>query len=298
MVIETTGLVKDYGKFRALSDISFNVKEGEIHGFLGPNGAGKTTTIRILLGFIEKSGGEALMWGKPVSKSNTDQRKRLGYLPSDIVYPGSMTGAEVIDFAMLARGVNAKARKKELVKLLDIDLSKKIKDCSKGMRQKIGIIQTLVHEPELILLDEPTTGLDPLMQNVFKELMMEEQSKGRTILMSSHVLSDVELICDRVTMIRKGKVVLTDTMEQIKKEKVKRVTIHYQGKITNLTECQYIFNLKQQSDNKVIFDIAGNINVVMAVLANIEIDDIAIEALSLEEIFMNYYKITDGGSNQ
>ena len=295
MVIETSNLVKKYGKFKALDNASFSVKKGEIHGFLGPNGAGKSTTIRILLGFIEKSGGEALIWGESVYKGNTSQRKRIGYLPSDISYPINMTGEQVIDFAMSVRGVNETTRKQKLAKMLDIDLSKKIKELSKGMRQKIGIIQAIIHEPELIILDEPTTGLDPLMQNIFNELMIEEQSKGSTILMPSHILNDVELICDRVTMIRKGTIVLTDTMDEIKKKKTKRVTISYKGKASNLAECEGISNLKE-SNNKATFDISGNINLAMSSLANIEIQDITIEALSLEEIFMKHYTIIDGGS--
>ncbi len=293
MIIEISNLTKKYGKFKALDNVNFSVEKGEIHGFLGPNGAGKSTTIRIMLGFIEKSMGNILMWGDPVSKENIKHRKKIGYLPSDIAYPVNMTGEEIIDFAMSIRGENGKARKDRLVKRLDIDLSKKIKECSKGMKQKIGIIQAILHEPELIILDEPTTGLDPLMQKVFNSLMIEESKKGTTVLMSSHILSDVETICDRVTMIRKGTIVMTEKMEEIKKKKTKRATIRFRGNAINLAECEGVSNLKQ--DNKTImFDITDNINPVMAKLANIDIENITIEALSLEEIFMKHYNI--GGS--
>lgn len=290
MVIELKNLTKKFGKFSALKKTNFKVNEGEIHGFLGPNGAGKSTTIRILLGFIEKTQGDAKLFGTDVHKGNIEHRKRIGYLPSDISFPINMTGEQVLKFALESRGIKASKRVDELKEILDVDLSKKMKNYSKGNKQKIGIIQALAHDPELLILDEPTTGLDPLMQNIFNKLLLEEKLKGKTIFMSSHILSDVENICDKVTMIQHGKILMTDNFNTLKKNKIKRVSIIYRDKeIPDFSKFKEVSNLISE-ENKLSFDVKGDLNHILSNLINLNIEDIEIKPLSLDEIFMNYYR--------
>ncbi|MCL1918433.1 MAG: ABC transporter ATP-binding protein [Peptococcaceae bacterium] len=287
MVIQIEGLSKDYGRKRVLDNISFSVKKGEIHGFLGPNGAGKTTTIRVLLGFLLSNGGSAAIWNEPVSMNNVAQRRRIGYLPSDIAFPPNMTGNEVIDFALQTRG--AKSEKKDkLVKALDIDLRTKVKRCSKGMKQKIGIIQALAHDPELLILDEPTTGLDPLMQQVFHDILFEEHRQGKTILVSSHILSDVELLCDKITMIRKGEIILTETMDEVNKRRFKKISLSTHEDTAALAHVAGISNLVTEN-GVTSFYYQGDFNVILQMLSPMRINNIDINTMTMEDLFMKYY---------
>ena len=213
IVIELKHLKKYYGFYKGIEDVSFKINKGEIYGFIGPNGSGKSTTIRTIMGLINKTSGEIFINGKKdIDKSI------IGYLPSEINLYDDMTIKQIFDFHELYFDKNLKKRRKELVNLLKIDESKKIEDLSLGNLKKVGIILSLMHEPSILILDEPTSGLDPIMQNVFYNILLKEKEKGTTILYSSHVLSEVSNICDKVIFIKNGKIIKEDLIENIKKE--------------------------------------------------------------------------------
>ena len=213
IVIELKHLKKYYGFYKGIEDVSFKINKGEIYGFIGPNGSGKSTTIRTIMGLINKTSGEIFINGKKdIDKSI------IGYLPSEINLYDDMTIKQIFDFHELYFDKNLKKRRKELVNLLKIDESKKIEDLSLGNLKKVGIILSLMHEPSILILDEPTSGLDPIMQNVFYDILLKEKEKGTTILYSSHVLSEVSNICDKVIFIKDGKIIKEDSIENIKKE--------------------------------------------------------------------------------
>jgi ABC-2 type transport system ATP-binding protein len=205
-VIEINNLTKTYGKSRGISDISFHVEQGEIFGFIGPNGAGKSTTIRTLLSLIYPTSGSATIFGKDCIKFAPEIKKEIGYLPSEVFYYDNMKVKDLLKYSASFYKKDCSRRMKELAEIMDLDLNKKIDDLSLGNKKKVGIVQGLLHEPKLIILDEPTSGLDPLMQQKFFELLEEENRKGATILFSSHILSEVQRLCNRVAIIKEGKI--------------------------------------------------------------------------------------------
>ena len=197
-VIEVKNLTKTYGKSRGISDVSFNVEQGEIFGFIGPNGAGKSTTIRTLLSLIHPTSGSATIFGKDIVKDAPAIKKDIGYLPSEVFYYDNMRVKDLLKYSASFYKKDCRKRMNELAEIMELDLNRKIDDLSLGNKKKVGIVQGLLHEPKLIILDEPTSGLDPLMQHKFFELLEEENKKGATILFSSHILSEVQRLCDRV----------------------------------------------------------------------------------------------------
>ena len=204
-IIETKNLTKSYGKSRGIIDLNLNVKEGEIYGFIGPNGAGKSTTIRTLLSLIKKTSGEATIFGLDCEKDRVKILQNVGYLPSEIFYYDNMKAIDLLQYSASFYKKDCTARIKELSQRLDLDLHKKIEDMSLGNKKKVGIIQGLLHDPSLIILDEPTSGLDPLMQRTFFQLIEEENKRGKTVLFSSHILSEVQKISHRVGIIKEGR---------------------------------------------------------------------------------------------
>jgi ABC-2 type transport system ATP-binding protein len=215
-VIEVRGLHKSFGRAKALDSLDLTVRSGEVHAFLGPNGAGKTTTIRILLGLLKADAGEATLLGGDPWREAVDLHRRLAYVPGDVTLWPSLTGGEIIDLlGRLRGGINAK-RQKELTERFDLDTSKRARAYSRGNRQKVALIAALASQAELLLLDEPTAGLDPLMEATFRDCVVEDQHDGRTILLSSHILSEAEALADRVTIIRDGKTVETGTLADMR----------------------------------------------------------------------------------
>jgi ABC-2 type transport system ATP-binding protein len=214
--IEVAGLRKVFGKVVALDGLDLTVSEGEVHGFLGPNGAGKTTTIRILLGLLRLDGGTARLLGGDPWHSAVELHKRLAYVPGDVTLWPTLTGGEVIDLLGKLRGGLDSKRRAELLERFDLDPTRKARAYSKGNRQKVALIAALASDADLLLLDEPTSGLDPLMEAVFRQCAEEERARGRTILLSSHILSEVEALCDRVTIIRAGRTVETGTLAELR----------------------------------------------------------------------------------
>ncbi|KAA8827175.1 ABC transporter ATP-binding protein [Bifidobacterium tissieri] len=237
--ISTSHLTKRYGKARGIEDVNLTVLPGEIFGFIGPNGAGKSTTIRTLLGLIHKTSGEASIFGWDCEKDRTRILQQVGYLPSEVFYYDGMRARDLLSYAASFYRVDCTARIRELAVKLNLNLDQKVEDMSLGNRKKIGIVQGLMHSPSLIILDEPTSGLDPLVQRVFFDLMLEERSRGATILFSSHILSEVQRICDRVAIIREGRIIATQSVADLRRSAVKRVTVEFLR--TDIAEVAHAF---------------------------------------------------------
>ncbi|PKQ20488.1 MAG: ABC transporter [Actinobacteria bacterium HGW-Actinobacteria-6] len=295
-VIETTKLTKYYGKSRGIVDVDMTVTEGEIYGFIGPNGAGKSTTIRTLLGLIHPTSGSATIFGKDVTTSGPAIREEVGYLPSEVFYYDDM---RVIDLLRYSASFYKKDRKaieqriKHLAELFDLDLKKKIDDLSYGNKKKVGIIQGLAHEPKLIILDEPTGGLDPLIQQQFFHLLKEENEKGATILFSSHILSEVQKLCDRVAIIKDGSIIKVEQIKTLLENSTKRFKLE----LVNMPDAS-AFAIEGVSDlalvnHSVSFLYRGRINEITKMLAGQDLIDFLVEEPDLEEIFMHYYQKED-----
>lgn len=289
-VIEINNLTKTFGKARGISDVSFQVEQGEIFGFIGPNGAGKSTTIRTLLSLIYPTSGSATIFGKDCVKFAPEIKKEIGYLPSEVFYYDNMKVKDLLKYSASFYKKDCNKRIKELAEILDLDLNKKIEDLSLGNKKKVGIIQGLLHEPKLIILDEPTSGLDPLMQQKFFDLLIEENKKGATILFSSHILSEVQRLCNRVAIIKEGKIVAVEKISTLQENTYKKFKIE-----TKTTIDQNYFlvpgvNKLEINSNIISFLYSGNINTVMKKIAEIDMLNVWIEEPDLEEIFMHYYE--------
>lgn len=289
-VIDIKNLTKSYGKARGIIDVSFNVEEGEIFGFIGPNGAGKSTTIRTLLSLIYPTSGSAEIFGKDCVKFAPEIAKEIGYLPSEVFYYDKMKVIDLLNYSASFYKKDCSKRIKDLAEIMDLDLKKRIEDLSFGNKKKVGIIQALLHEPKLIILDEPTSGLDPLMQQKFFDLLMEENKKGATILLSSHVLSEVQKLCSRVAIIKEGKIIQVEKMSNLTENNYKRFKIEMKSEIDkNHFNIRGVSSLKIEGKT-VSFLFKGNVNHIMKKVSEVEISNIWIEEPSLEEIFMHYYQ--------
>jgi len=287
-VIELKHLKKYYGKTRGIEDVSLKINKGEIYGFIGPNGAGKSTTIRTIIGLIKKSSGRILINGKEIDYNDLDLKKRIGYLPSEINLYSDMTVRETFKYHESFYKKDCSKRLKELIKLLKIDLNKKIEDLSLGNLKKVGIVLALMHEPDILIFDEPTSGLDPIMQNTFHDILLKEKLKGTTILYSSHVLSEVANICDRVGFIKDGIIIKEDLMENIKKD-------NYTYLIINSNEIDKIkkelkLRIVKEDINEITFMNNLKPNELINKLNKFKINHLLIEEIPLEDLFINYYK--------
>ena len=287
-VIELKHLKKYYGFIRGIEDVSLKINKGDIYGFIGPNGAGKSTTIRIIMSLINKTSGEVFIKGKKLDKDDLNIKKIIGYLPSEVNLYGDMTVKQMLDYHESFYENDYSKNRKELVKLLKIDETRKIEDLSLGNLKKVGIVLALMHEPEIIILDEPTSGLDPIMQSVFHDILMKEKNRGATILYSSHVLSEVSSICDKVGFIKDGKIIKEDLMENIKKENFTYLKI----KSSEIEKINKDLNLKisKESNNEVVFINNMSSNELISKLSKYDIESLLIEETPLEDLFMNYYK--------
>lgn len=288
VVIELKHLKKYYGKVRGVDDVSLKINKGDIYGFIGPNGAGKSTAIRTIMGLINKTSGMIFINGKELDKDDLNIKKRIGYLPSEInLYP-DMTVKQVLDFHESFYDNDYSKNRKRLVKLFKIDERKKIEDLSLGNLKKVGIVLSLIHEPEILILDEPTSGLDPIMQQVFHDLLLSEKERGTTILYSSHILSEVSSICDRVGFIKNGKIIKEDLIENIRNDSYTYLKI----RSNDLDSIKKDLNLKvyTESDNEIVFINNMNFNELLSKLCRYDIDHLLIEEIPLEDLFINYYK--------
>ena len=287
VIIELNHLKKYYGTSRGAEDVSLKIYKGDIYGFIGPNGAGKSTTIRTLLGLINKTDGEIYINGKELDKDDIELKKKIGYLPSEIHLYDDMTIKDIFNYHMSFYGKDLSERKQELVELLKIDEDKKIEDLSLGNQKKVGIVLALMHSPEILILDEPTSGLDPIMQNIFHDILLKEKEKGTTILYSSHILSEVSSICNRIGFIKDGVIIKEDLIENIKKDHFTYLIITSKDK----EEIKKDLNLTviKEEGNEVKFINNMNPNDVISKLSKYDIDRLLIEEVSLEDLFIHYY---------
>ncbi len=286
--IAAENLQKVYRNGRGVLGIDFRIGEGEIFGFLGPNGAGKTTTIRSLLGLTHPTGGRASIVGRDVVRESVEVRRVTGYLPGDPALYDNMTGRQHLELALQLRGVRDRGRAQTIAKRLDIELDRKIRQLSRGNRQKVAILLAMAHDPQVLLLDEPTSGLDPLVQDAFRDLLREERGRGKTIFFSSHVLPEVEALSDRVGIIRDGRLVAVDTVEALRRSRLKAVQLRYEGDPPDFARVAGVRGLEVKN-GAVTFHIAGDTAGLFRLLAERAPLDIAIAESSLEEVFRTYY---------
>lgn len=295
-VIETRKLTKSYGTARGIVDLDMTVLEGEIYGFIGPNGAGKSTTIRTLLGLIHPTSGSAAVFGKDITRFGPEIRREVGYLPSEVFYYDDMRAIDLLRYSVSFYRTDGEAAEKrihDLADMFDLDLKKKIDDLSYGNKKKVGIIQGLAHRPRLIILDEPTGGLDPLIQQQFFHLLREENASGVTVLFSSHILSEVQRLCDRVGIIKEGSIIEVAEIRTLLENQTKRFTLELAGPpdasrfaidgVSDLTV----------ADHTVGFLFRGRMNDVTALLAGQDLVDLQVTEPDLEEIFLHYYQRDD-----
>jgi len=288
-IIEVNNLTKYYGKARGIVDVSFNVEEGEIFGFIGPNGSGKSTTIRLLLSLIYPSGGAAKIFGKDCIEYGSEIRQEIGYLPSEVFYYEGMKVLDLLKYSASFYTKECTERLYELAEIMELDLKRRIDDLSYGNKKKVGIVQGLLHQPKVLLLDEPTSGLDPLMQRKFFTLIREESEKGATVFFSSHILGEVQRLCNRVAIIKEGRIINIQDIKTLQKDNYKKIRVEANEIDKKRFDIDGVMNLEK--DNGVArFFYKGNINTMMKIISEQEVSDVIIEEPTLEEIFMHYYE--------
>jgi ABC-2 type transport system ATP-binding protein len=289
-IISTRGLTKHYGPIAALEDLTLDVHAGEIFGFLGPNGAGKSTTIRTLLGFLHPTVGSARVLGMDIASESVEVRRRTGYLPGGVALYDSMTGEQVLEYLarLQGRGAHRRSELTERLQMPAVDLRRKVRDYSRGMRQKIGVIQALQHDPELAILDEPSEGLDPLMQQAFYAILADFRAEGRTVFFSSHVLSEVERVCDRVGIIRHGRLMAVHEVRELLARRRRKVSIQWRGAAPDPGTLPGLEDVSVDGD-RLFGTLHGEVAEFVRAIASPSLEDLTIEPASLEEAFLEYY---------
>ena len=288
-VIEVSHLTKYYGKARGIIDVSFHMDEGEIFGFIGPNGAGKSTTIRLLLSLIYPTSGSATIFGKDCIQYGPELRREIGYLPSEVFYYERMKVIDLLKYSASFYDQDCTQRMHELAEMMELELHRRIEDLSYGNRKKVGIVQGLLHQPKLLFLDEPTAGLDPLMQREFFQLIREENRRGVTVFFSSHILGEVQRMCNRVGIIKEGRIIEIADIRTLQQNNYKKVRIAADDLDATAFGFPGVTNLEHHN-GVVRFFYKGDINVVMHQLGEMTVSDVTIEEPTLEEIFMHYYE--------
>ena len=290
-IIEVNKLSKYYGKAKArgIVDVSFNVDEGEIFGFIGPNGAGKSTTIRLFLSLIFPSSGSAKIFGKDCIEFGPEIRQEIGYLPSEVFYYEGMKVLDLLKYSASFYKKDSTKRMYELAEIMELDLKRKIDDLSYGNKKKVGIVQGLLHQPKVIILDEPTSGLDPLMQQKFFNLIKEENKRGATVFFSSHILGEVQKMCNRVAIIKDGSIVNIQDIKTLQKDNYKKIEVSAADLDDKRFAVAGVSNLTKDNGGLKFF-YKGDINQIMRVILEKDVSDVTIEEPTLEEIFMHYYE--------
>ncbi len=285
-IIKTTKLTKYYGKARGILDLDLTVTQGDFFGFIGPNGAGKSTTLRILLGLIAPTAGSAMIFGKDVTKERESILQDIGYLPSETSFYQGMKVREVLKLSADFRKRDCTAEAKVLCERLQLDTSRKTEELSFGNRKKVAIVCALQHRPNLLMLDEPTGGLDPLMQKEFFDILRERNREGATILLSSHVLSEIQRNCTSAAIIRDGRIIACDRVEDLLKTNTKRITVH------GIVDLERLHGVRDKNDSEhaVSFLYNGDMGSLLKTLSSGQIDDLTVSEPDLEEIFLHYYK--------
>ena len=285
-IIKTDRLTKYYGKARGITDLDLTIKEGEFFGFIGPNGAGKSTTIRTLLGLITPTSGRALVFGKDITKEKESVLRDIGYLPSEALFYGGMRVKDVLKLSADLRKKDCRAEAGLLCERLQLDVTRKIDDLSFGNRKKVAIVSALQHRPKSLILDEPTGGLDPLMQKEFFDILRERNREGATIFLSGHILSEIQRNCTRAAIIRDGKMIDCDSVDALSKTNAKRITVHGSINLEPLSDVRDIKN----SENTVSFLYGGDMGSLLRTLASGQVDDLTVTEPDLEEVFLHYYE--------
>lgn len=284
-------LTKHYGKHRGINNLSFSVNQGEFFGFIGPNGAGKSTTIRTLMGLIRPTGGSASIFDLDCHSKASVIARDVGYLPSENSYYENMKVRELLQYTADLYGMDCKTKMKELADRLNLDLSRKIADLSLGNKKKVGIVSAIMTSPKLIIMDEPTSGLDPLIRQAFYDILKEENSRGATVFFSSHVLSEVQKLCDRVAILKEGQLIGIQSIKELRESGYKKVSLSAKEAIPrDFFDLSGIANYAETADKtSVSFMYNGNITAIIDKLHLLHLDDVLLEEPSLEEIFMHYY---------
>ncbi|MEK4484225.1 ABC transporter ATP-binding protein [Psychrobacillus sp. FSL H8-0484] len=295
-IINTKNLTKKFGKFTALDHVNLDVKEGEVYGFIGPNGAGKSTTIRLLLGMIKATEGEATIFGLDAWKDAVDIHKRLAYVPGDVNLWPNLTGGEVIDLFMKLRGARNKSRREEMIEKFKLDPSKKCRTYSKGNRQKVALVAAFASDADLYILDEPTSGLDPLMEKVFQDCVLDSKKEGKSILLSSHILSEVEKLCDRVGIIRQGKIIETGSLNQLRHLTRTNLLIETKLPMIGLSELNGVYAIEEKNQTLSFQVDTEELDVVIRHISQFGIMRLESAPPTLEDLFMRHYKGVGGVS--
>lgn len=285
-VMKTTKLTKYYGKVRGIKELDLTVTHGEFFGFIGPNGAGKSTTIRTVLGLIAPTSGDAMIFGKDVTKEREAILQNIGYLPSEALFYQGMKVKDILRLSADLRKVDCSAESKRLCERLQLDTARKIDDLSFGNRKKVAIVCTLQHRPELLVLDEPTGGLDPLMQKEFFDILRERNREGTTIFLSSHVLSEIQRNCTRAAIIRDGWIIAQGSVDDLSKTSAKRITVHGSIHLENLSGVRD----RKAGEDGISFLYSGDMGSLLRTLASGQVDDLTVTEPDLEEIFLHYYE--------
>ena len=288
VILEIKNLTKYYGKTLGVKDLSLKLYEGEVFGFIGPNGAGKSTTIRSIMNLINKTSGKVLIEGKEFLSDDIVIKEKIGYLPSEIYLYDDLTVKEMLDYHERFYKKNIHGRRIELVKRFELDEEKKVEDLSLGNVKKLGIVLSFMHEPKILILDEPTSGLDPIMQNRFYELLKEEKQKGATIFYSTHILSEVSKICDRVGIIKEGKLIQVEKIDDLLKKGLTYVTLTSRDNDKIISDLN--LNVSNKNEDTIRFSNSISSDKLIKELSKYSIDRILIEEATLEDMFLHYYK--------
>lgn len=289
-LLKVTNLTKKFGKFTALNGVNLELNAGEVLGFIGPNGAGKSTTIRVLLGILKATGGEVKLFNKDAWQDAVDIHKRVAYVPGDVNLWPNLTGGEVIDLFIKLNGTANKAKREELIEKFDLDPSKKCRTYSKGNRQKVALVAAFSSDADLFILDEPTSGLDPLMEKVFQECVMEVKRQGKSVLLSSHILSEVEKLCDRVSIIRQGRIIESGTLNELRHLTRTQMLVDTSMPITGLLDMPGIHDI-QESEHGMSFQVdTMQMDAVIRHISQFGIIRLESAPPTLEDLFMRHYE--------
>ncbi|NCU18498.1 ABC transporter ATP-binding protein [Pallidibacillus pasinlerensis] len=291
-VIKTINLTKRFGNFTALDGVNITVGEGEVYGFIGPNGAGKSTTIRTLLGMLKATSGEAQIFGKDVWKDAVDIHKRIAYVPGDVNLWPNLTGGEVIDLFLKMKGEINKARRDELIERFKLDPTKKCRSYSKGNRQKVALVAAFASDADLYILDEPTSGLDPLMEHIFQESVREVKNEGKTVFLSSHILSEVEKLCDKVAIIRQGKIIDDGSLQEMRHLTRNKMTVQTKEPITELEKLPGVHNIEKENGDISFHVDTDQLDTVIRHISSFGIIKLESAPPTLEDLFMRHYEGT------
>ncbi|MBS4196818.1 ABC transporter ATP-binding protein [Lederbergia citri] len=293
-ILRTSNLIKRFGNFTALDGVNIEMNEGEIFGFIGPNGAGKSTTIRILLGILKATEGEAKIFGLDAWKDAVEIHKRIAYVPGDVNLWPNLTGGEVIDLFVKLRGSNHKSRREELIKKFELDPTKKCRTYSKGNRQKVALVSAFSSDADLYILDEPTSGLDPLMEKVFQECVMDAKKAGKSVLLSSHILSEVEKLCDRVGIIREGKIIETGSLNELRHLTRLNLVVESRQPMPKLHEIKGVHDIIQKEQTLSFQVDSEELDNVMKYISQFGIVKLESSPPTLEDLFMRHYEGSRG----